>query len=454
MSQNQTSEQRAVILSISGAIGIALVLHILVAYILTDSWVISLFKPEKDKTEKKIEKQKREKETEVVLVLTEPAPTPPPLAPEFPKNLPNPVAEKTPEKSDQPSPKQPDIAENTPTPKPEPELEPEPEVKPDPPKPKDDIAFSRTSDDQLQGKPEDTNIEGERDTLAASNADAVAGAVELPSVKGEKPKHEGHFETVDTHYQDGVLERMNKGAEPNKTAQTPQEQSEEQKPQDEKKSSIIESEIRGEDLKEEALATTTEKPDFLKGEKDTAKQPDKILSNKERAGGDANKETIANKEVDATAPLQKEQPKKTQKDRTIKIEEMGSIEKGFRSEAQATAFQGSITRRSKIASLNVKATPRGKYMARVSKEIEKQWQRIFALNGHVVRSGTLRLSFTVNKDGKVKNMRTISEILGSQNQKGLTFQAIYAAKLPPMPAELKKSQQGEPIEFIYTFGFQ
>ena len=349
-----------------------------------------------------------------------------------------------------------------------PKLPPKPAIKP-----KDLPKFARTSDDQLAGKAPDTNIQGERDTIAASNANALASAPDRSSVKGEKPK-DGQQETVDTTFQDGVLEHMNRGGEASKPPVQIIPPAEEiippeklaQVDQEEMKSSVDSTEDLGEALERGKLSTTNkEVKKFLETRKkialNEALPTSKNTSAKENKGLEEQKKTIANKQSNPDALKQKPQDKKKQKSqpesqpKTAENKRASeNSKKGFRSQAKATVMMGSISRRSKVASDNVKSTPVGSYMAQISKLVEQEWQRRVMMHADLIQPGTLRIGFMVDERGRVKNINTIARTMGSENQLSLTYQALTSVKIPPMPKKVKNSQGGDLLEFRYHFNFQ
>ncbi|MFT5906012.1 MAG: hypothetical protein ACI9E1_001617 [Cryomorphaceae bacterium] len=347
-----------------------------------------------------------------------------------------------------------------------PKLPPKPKLKP-----KDLPEYVRTADDQLAGKSLDTDLQGERDIIAASNATAVASAPDRSAVLGEKSK-DGEQETVDTTFQDGILEHMNKGGEASKTQPQIKPPSEEipdpeklaKLDQEDMKSSVESTEELGDALQKGEIATSNkEAKKFLEAQKKIALNDElptsKNTGAKENKGLEEEQKTIANNQPDPDAIKQKtqEEKKKKQESQPKTAENKRASEnseKGFRSQAKATVMEGSISRRSKIASKNVKATPVGKYMAQISKLVEQEWQRRVMMHADLIQPGTLRIRFMVDERGKVKNISTIAQTLGSENQRSLTFQALTSVRIPPMPKKVKNSQGGDPLEFRYSFRFQ
>lgn len=346
------------------------------------------------------------------------------------------------------------------------------------PKLKDLLQYARTADDQLAGKVTDTNLLGERDTIAASNADAVESAPDRISIKGGKPKIEGQIETVDTTFQDGILESMDKGsdgAEPSQQSQvkakitppaeiSPNPDSMADLDQREQQSSVDPSKELGDALDKGELATSNkENKRFLETQNKIALNEEmrtsKNTGTRENKGIEEQKKTIANNAPDPNAIKQntkdaKRKKQQSQIKKTANKSASKRSKKGFRSQAKATVMEGTISRRSKVASRNVKATPVGKYMAKISKLVEQEWQRRCMMHADLIQPGTLRIGFMVDERGKVKNIMTISQTLGSENQRSLTFQALTTVKIPPMPRNVREIQGGDPLEFRYYFSFQ
>ncbi len=430
--------------------GASVLIHIVLLALLCLPLVVSLFKPEMVVMAKKLEK-KRARSIVVALVRPKAKAKPKPISPERKRE---PAAKKKPQPQQQKKPLG-DIAAKSKSAK---------------------NQYERTSDQQLTGKVPETNLEGERDTIAASNAVPRVGAPDRAAVKGGQTPFD---EVVDTSYQDGAFEHMNKGSkikptkeeglsktEPTEDAATIAQK--EQNEQKEAKSSVVPSKELGQALDQGKLANQSQENErqkkFLDAEKKrynpVSEEKEKKLL-KEQLSNDKGREklkkTIANRQPEPDAPKQKPQQEKRKKKvahkDSPKHKSPKRSSKGFRSQAKAQVMVGSISRHSKIASRNVKATPLGKYMAEVSKRVEQEWQRRCLMHADLIQPGTVRISFLLTSNGKVLQLRTLYKEYGSENQLSLTHQAIRSVRLPPMPASVRKSQNGDPIEFRYTFDF-
>ncbi len=453
-----------------------------VALALISPGIMAIFKPELEKPEKK-----KSAERKVVIAMIPRAPAklaivPKPPQPKEPPKVADNADKKatTPKPTPKPKPRAPqaekkeqDIAKKPkPKPKPKPKglFEPRAKLSPE---------VVRTSEDQPAGIPEDTNLLGERDTLASSNAEVNPNAPNRSAIKGQDSTFN---ETTNTSYQDGDLAHMNKGAESKLNIPEPPTEAAKEievepskladKAMKEAKSRIVETDVRGDALekkeKKEAMEASilddevkkyleSENKALAEAKEATAQNDIKKKSEKPKDAKESQKEqnTIANKKVDPDALKQKSVEEKQVRKKKAQLKQTASksAKQGFRSETKATRFEGSISRRSRAGSNDVKATPLGKYMAEVSKLVEREWQRRCSLKGDLIQPGTLRMSFLLDSRGKITRIDTISQTYGSAANHSITFQAINSAKIPQMPSKVRAVQNGDPIEFTYTFSF-
>ena len=99
-------------------------------------------------------------------------------------------------------------------------------------------------------------------------------------------------------------------------------------------------------------------------------------------------------------------------------------------------------------------SPSGRYQAAVIREVEREWQRNCVKYKERITPGFLTVRFVVESTGKVRSVDFLEAADSSDLQKGFTLNSIREAKLPAMPAGLKKERRGEPLELIYNFYFQ
>ncbi|MFC4994131.1 hypothetical protein [Rubritalea tangerina] len=334
-----------------------------------------------------------------------------------------------------------------PAPKPE-------EQTPPPPKVADKQRYNRTTDEQPQEKPKDAKFYGDADTVAQSTADAVAGAPEMPSVRGKDKQRT----SLASSYQDGSLENENLGKPSKPTEPVPTEipsPSEvesvaENSSNDDSQNQKVEQMDAGKPLAgsrvplADYLEAVNKLPSELKSADPITDLPE---SNKGKADSESQKEQRP-KEV----AKGKDKPKPKQRTKPIMPIERSS-QPGFRPEVEASKMVGSISRRGGVSSLDTEATPLGKYKKSVHNSIAKEWYRRVGQNPDLIKPGLLQVRWYVYDNGKVRDINILQELQGSEIQKGITIQAISRAKIPKMPAALKQELAGDPVEITISFQF-
>ncbi len=105
------------------------------------------------------------------------------------------------------------------------------------------------------------------------------------------------------------------------------------------------------------------------------------------------------------------------------------------------------------ASVNVAATPEGRYQELIYRHIAHRWYAACDTHRGDIIPGTIIVAFRLNKRGGVENMNLVSRRGASVIQQSFTFGAIRRADLPPMPAEVQRTLIGEQMELIFTFNF-
>ncbi|MFC5049441.1 hypothetical protein ACFPK9_02240 [Rubritalea spongiae] len=336
-------------------------------------------------------------------------------------------------------------------PKPKVKPEPIPETKVEEPTPEPEPSesqFMRTAENQLKGKPKNTRFYGNRDTLAQSNADTDANAPERASVKGEKREYEN---ATASEYKEGSIEHENPGSPeippmPKEMTSPPSPEAEIEVAQ-EKSDGLISAPDAGKPLAGSniPLVDYMETVKKLPSQVRTKETNDKIdLADKGKAKTGRQEE---NKEV-----TKAEDQAKPRKDTARPSSQ--STESGFTPLSKATEMVGSITRRGSISSNDVEGTPLGKYTQKVQNAIAAEWTRRLGQHRDLVLPGSIRIRWYVYDDGKVKiDPYHVYKKNGSEIQFGITFQSITSAKIPKMPADLKRDLNGDPISMVINFHF-
>ena len=124
----------------------------------------------------------------------------------------------------------------------------------------------------------------------------------------------------------------------------------------------------------------------------------------------------------------------------------------FKGYQRKAAIVGSISRTGRSA-LDVADSPLGRYQAVISRAVEQEWQRNCVRHRDFITPGFLTVRFFVETNGKVRTVQFVGTMETGEVQKGFTLSAIRDAKIPAMPAAVKKDFDKEPLELIFNFYF-
>lgn len=125
---------------------------------------------------------------------------------------------------------------------------------------------------------------------------------------------------------------------------------------------------------------------------------------------------------------------------------------GFKTEERKTRTTGRFSFGRK-ASLNVAATPMGRYQMVIYRAIAMCWYKQCDLNRDLIVPGTLHIRLLVDKKGKVTDLRMLRMNGASTVQKSFTFLAIQQAPIPAMPPEAAEELVGDKLELYFDFHF-
>lgn len=295
-------------------------------------------------------------------------------------------------------------------------------------------AFVQTKEDQASEEPpEETDLIGERDTVATSDEGAVAGDENMSALAGENelksdPKTfdsnfskgerdgpvDGQSESVDSGQGfDQVNEKM---AAANKLQPSPEDSP--------------------------AQDAVDETPPPKKGELASI---DEVLARLEEEVGDGQMNQPAKPLAEKVEETMPEKP-------AAREQEAGDKNGGFATKATKTRIAGVISARGK-GSLDVSNTEIGRYQAGIFKKLETAWQMENINNRSLLAPGNVTLYFTVDKNGKVSRQRQISMIGASDTQWGMILQALRGINIPKMPKGAVKELGGDPLEITVTFNY-
>lgn len=308
--------------------------------------------------------------------------------------------------------------------------------------------FARTSADQNAVAPEKADFIGDRDTTATSDQIAVPGAPALPSQKGRDPRRPEEMETTESIAQEGdlahdaVAKPLTEPSAETMPAQPLLTETEAPPLRDPQQPPMAETQPLPEPNEEKEapkeVAKVEPSPPMIEGDVavERAKPKDEIKPKKPPV----EKMPEVNENQAASLPKPKEVAKETPK------------EPGFRGNQEKTKIQGSISRQGRSAQ-NVTNTAMGRYHAALSRAVEAEWHRNCTKYRDLITPGILTMRFVIDEKGSVRSVSVVEMVDASEVQKGFTLNAIRQAKIPPIPADLKKELDGEPLELIYNFYF-
>jgi len=122
----------------------------------------------------------------------------------------------------------------------------------------------------------------------------------------------------------------------------------------------------------------------------------------------------------------------------------------YRRQKERTHIAGNITNRG-ISSVNALGTPLGRYQKIVADSIGSRWYTYVDQKRDLISIGTLRLSFVIDRSGRVKNLK-IDQNSSNQAFASVCVQSVMEAHLPPIPEDVAQSLPSEGLE-VEGLGF-
>lgn len=307
--------------------------------------------------------------------------------------------------------------------------------------------FARTSAAQNSQVPDRPDFIGNRDTVATSDATPATGAPELPSLSGKDPLRPQDIETTESSIQDGdlahnALARPEAAELVKSTPVPPREQSAET--------------ATSQTAPAEKQTTPLDDPPVPSEEPITEKEQEKVAEKKMIEGDRPVERSLPKEEV--KAKQEQANSNKAVEEKTAQLpkpkeqEEPEKNDPGFRGNQEKTRLSGSLSRKG-VAAMNVANTALGRYHASLSRAVEAEWSRNCTKYRDFITPGILTLRFVIDVKGGVRSVGVVEMIDAGEVQKGFTLNAIRQAKIPPMPKDLLKELDGEPLELIYNFYF-
>lgn len=125
---------------------------------------------------------------------------------------------------------------------------------------------------------------------------------------------------------------------------------------------------------------------------------------------------------------------------------------GFRTYERRTRSTGRFVI-GKRPSLNVAATPQGRYEEEIYRRIAHFWYIACDEHRGDIIPGSVVVSLRINSRGLLENMDLVRRKGASVIQQSFTFGAIRRASLPPMPPAVRQEMVGDVLELIFHFNF-
>lgn len=121
----------------------------------------------------------------------------------------------------------------------------------------------------------------------------------------------------------------------------------------------------------------------------------------------------------------------------------------YRPYKEQTRISGRITNRG-ASSVNAVGTPLGRYQKMIYDSIGSRWLYYTKKQGDLIAIGTAQVSFAVDRDGHIQNLRMLSN---SSNEAfaNVCLESIQQAKAPPIPEEVFDVLPPEGLVFDIRF---
>lgn len=116
---------------------------------------------------------------------------------------------------------------------------------------------------------------------------------------------------------------------------------------------------------------------------------------------------------------------------------------------ERTRLAGSITNRGTSA-VNAVGTPLGRYQKILFDAVGSHWYAYIEQKADLVSLGTTRVSFWVDRSGKVRNLKVLSND-SNEAFANVCLQAILDSKLPPIPDDVASALPPEGLESEIAF---
>jgi hypothetical protein len=121
----------------------------------------------------------------------------------------------------------------------------------------------------------------------------------------------------------------------------------------------------------------------------------------------------------------------------------------YQSQKQQTRIAGSISNHGP-SSVNAVGTPLGRYQKLMYDSVGARWYQHTHERQDLISIGTTRLTFTIDRSGKVSNLKVI-ENTANEAFAIVCLQSVQELKLPPIPEDVASTLPSEGLQQELTF---
>jgi TonB family protein len=121
----------------------------------------------------------------------------------------------------------------------------------------------------------------------------------------------------------------------------------------------------------------------------------------------------------------------------------------YQAQKQQTRITGNISTRGP-SSVNAVGTPIGRYQKQMYDAVGARWYQYMERRRDVIGIGTARLSFTIDRSGRVTNLKVL-ENTANEAFASVCLESVQELKLPPIPEDVASSLPSEGLQAELTF---
>jgi outer membrane biosynthesis protein TonB len=121
----------------------------------------------------------------------------------------------------------------------------------------------------------------------------------------------------------------------------------------------------------------------------------------------------------------------------------------YQPQKEQTRIAGSISDRGP-SSVNAVGTPLGRYQKQMYDAVGARWYKYTAEKRDLISIGTTRLTFTVDRSGRVANIKVVDNT-ANEAFASVCLQSVQELKLPPIPEDIASTLPSEGLQQELTF---